>query len=161
MSTYTKPAPGKSYADQLRDDDAEKASAEKRRPKKRPSKLVGSGRLVGHTGAELIAAERRRQMSVEGWTTEHDAKHRGKQLAKAASSYLDTHAEPDVDHPRSPHLNAPCWNWPWSKKWWKPSKDPVRNLVKAGALIAAEIDRLLAAEKTRRPNVPNQRTSKT
>ena len=36
----------------------------------------------------------------------------------------------------------PCWDWPWAKKWWKPSDDPVRNLVKAGALIAAEIDRL-------------------
>ena len=32
--------------------------------------------------------------------------------------------------------------WPWSDKWWKPSDDPVRNLVKAGALLAAEIDRL-------------------
>ena len=27
-------------------------------------------------------------------------------------------------------------------EWWKPSIDPVRNLAKAGALIAAEIDRL-------------------
>ena len=32
--------------------------------------------------------------------------------------------------------------WPWDHEWWKPSDDPVRNLVKAGALIAAEIDRL-------------------
>ena len=33
--------------------------------------------------------------------------------------------------------------WPWDMKWWKPSdEDPIRNLVKAGALIAAEIDRL-------------------
>ena len=32
--------------------------------------------------------------------------------------------------------------WPWSPEGWKPSPDPVRNLVKAGALIAAEIDRL-------------------
>jgi hypothetical protein len=33
-------------------------------------------------------------------------------------------------------------NWPWEGEWWKPSTDPVRNLVKAGALIASEIDRL-------------------
>jgi hypothetical protein len=33
-------------------------------------------------------------------------------------------------------------DWPWEKSWWKPSADPIRNLVKAGALIAAEIDRL-------------------
>jgi len=32
--------------------------------------------------------------------------------------------------------------WPWGSEWWKPSKDPIRDLVKAGALIAAEIDRL-------------------
>lgn len=33
-------------------------------------------------------------------------------------------------------------DWPWHSSWWKPSDDPIRNLVKAGALIAAEIDRL-------------------
>ena len=32
-------------------------------------------------------------------------------------------------------------DWPWSDKWWKP-KDKIRDLVRAGALIAAEIDRL-------------------
>lgn len=37
--------------------------------------------------------------------------------------------------------------WPWEPGWWKPGKgnsyaDRVRELVKAGALIAAEIDRL-------------------
>lgn len=35
--------------------------------------------------------------------------------------------------------------WPWDPSWWKPSPDVVSNLVKAGALIAAEIDRLLAS----------------
>ena len=34
--------------------------------------------------------------------------------------------------------------WPWHRCWWKPSDDPIRNLVKAGALLAAEIDRLQA-----------------
>jgi hypothetical protein len=37
--------------------------------------------------------------------------------------------------------------WPWDKEWWKPSDDPTRNLVKAGALIAAEIDRLQRAKE--------------
>ena len=94
-----------------------------------------------------VVAERRRQVEAEGWTPAHDDKHKRRQLALAAQSYLATHAEPDVDCPRRPHLNRECWNWPWSKKWWKPSKDPVRNLVKAGALIAAEIDRLQRAQK--------------
>lgn len=39
-------------------------------------------------------------------------------------------------------LVARRYSWPWDEEWWKPSEDPVRNLVKAGALIAAEIDRL-------------------
>lgn len=34
--------------------------------------------------------------------------------------------------------------WPWAREDWKPDENPIRNLVKAGALIAAEIDRLAA-----------------
>lgn len=33
---------------------------------------------------------------------------------------------------------------PWDAEWWKPSADPIRNLEKAGALLAAGIDRLIA-----------------
>lgn len=33
--------------------------------------------------------------------------------------------------------------WPFSQEWWKPTPDDrIRELAKAGALIAAEIDRL-------------------
>lgn len=39
------------------------------------------------------------------------------------------------------------WNkapseWPWEASSWRPSRSAVRNLEKAGALIAAEIDRM-------------------
>lgn len=45
------------------------------------------------------------------------------------------------------NVNVPSdGEWPFDAEWWKPSNDPVRNLVKAGALIAAEIDRLLRAQ---------------
>ena len=81
------------------------------------------------TGAQLILAERRRQIEAEGWSPFHDDKHRRRELAKAAESYLSTHSSPDVTAPRRPGLAAPCWNWPWAKKWWKPSADPIRNLV--------------------------------
>jgi len=37
---------------------------------------------------------------------------------------------------------SPPAAWPWEWDQWKPSLDPIRNLEKAGALIAAEIDRL-------------------
>lgn len=88
-------------------------------------------------GADLIAAERRRQVEAEGWTPEHDDEHSGGELVDAAWCYLF--------HVMSPHFgqhSAPSTVWPWHPSWWKPSDDPLRTLVKAGALIAAEIDRI-------------------
>ena len=90
------------------------------------------------TGIELIAAERERQVSVEGWTPEHDDCHDAGQLAAAAVAYV---LETVFNGPRV----AGTWFqkfWMWDYRWWKLSPDPIRNLVKAGALIAAEIDRL-------------------
>lgn len=89
------------------------------------------------TGAERIAAERRRQVGVEGWTPEHDAEHTESELLIAASGYLYAGVTGNLSRPMG---------WPWHPDWWKPSDDPTRNLVKAGALIAAEIDRLQAAQ---------------
>ncbi len=83
------------------------------------------------TGIELIAAERQRQMSVEGWDVYHDDTHRNGEMARAAAKYALTHTR----------VSERAIRWPWSLEWWKP-KDPIRNLVRAGALIAAEIDRL-------------------
>ena len=83
------------------------------------------------TGVELIAAERQRQMDVEGWTPEHDAEHDAGEILDAAICYA------------VPRFAVKYW--PWGRQWWKPSDDPIRNLVKAGALIAAEIDRLRRA----------------
>lgn len=87
-------------------------------------------------GAELIAAERRRQIDEEGWTPEHDAEHVANELVVAAMAYADAALMPGIP------VQDPSDYWPWHLDWWKPSADPVRNLVKAGALIAAEIDRL-------------------
>lgn len=87
-------------------------------------------------GAELIAAERARQINDEGWTPGHDAQWKGQQLGYAARCYLDRGVN------LIPHLHDPSPFWPWDAAWWKPSEEPIRNLVKAGALIAAEIDRM-------------------
>lgn len=85
----------------------------------------------------LIAAERRRQIEMEGWTPEHDDEEHGMgQLAAAAACYA---LPPDEDEPSDP----PKF-WPWGKEWWKPG-DRVHELTKAGALIVAEIDRLQRA----------------
>lgn len=90
---------------------------------------------------ELIQAERQRQIDEEGWTPEHDDEHNTGELALAASAYALT---PEI-HKTSP---GTFWKvWPWPRKWWKPSPDDrQRELVKAGALIVAEIERLQRVE---------------
>jgi hypothetical protein len=92
------------------------------------------------TGVELIAEERQRQIAVEGWTPEHDNEHDMGEMIGAAITY-SAHALGIVSEEEIPNADTDGY-WPWEDRWWKPSPDPIRNLVKAGALIAAEIDRL-------------------
>jgi hypothetical protein len=85
------------------------------------------------TGTELIAEERKRQLEVEGWTSENDDNYLNNELADAAICYLIDPEDRTIE----------TLFFPFAKKWWKPSpENRVRELVKAGALIAAEIDRL-------------------
>lgn len=89
-----------------------------------------------------IASERQRQIAAEGWTPEHDdVEHDSGDLAAAGSAYA-LHAA-DMLNPYSQGDGRDLIPdfWPFSKKWWKPT-DARRDLVKAGALIAAEIDRI-------------------
>jgi hypothetical protein len=90
--------------------------------------------------AQDVLAERERQKSVEGWTAEHDDAHTDQALAKAATCYASVYP-----------LAASYW--PWDLNRWKP-KDRRRNLVKAGALILAEIERLdrIAQDRKDRPH---------
>lgn len=93
------------------------------------------------SAARDVLAERQRQISAEGWTPEHDDEHAGGSMAFAAAAYA-VHA--DV----GPRMSGPLWNWTgWSRDWWKP-KDKRRDLVRAGALILAEIERLDRKENT-------------
>jgi hypothetical protein len=90
-----------------------------------------------------IAAERQRQIEVRGWSSEHDDAHHDGSIATAAAVY--------ALHPFEWHLVVTERSkrrllsledfWPWDIKRLK-LKDRRRNLVKAGAPIAAEIDRL-------------------
>ena len=84
------------------------------------------------TGIELIAEERQRQIEKEGWTPEHNDEHNDQSLLAAAVCYAETTLMGE---------GRTIYNWPWDEREFKPSND-VRNLVKAGALIAAEIDRI-------------------
>ena len=104
------------------------------------------------TGIEIIAAERDRQVNVEGWTDEHDDAHNESELAYAASCYAEFAAHGHMAGLRKLHRKPwPPRNWPFDKSWWKPSlcddiNGRILELAKAGALIAAEIDRLQRAE---------------
>ncbi len=86
-----------------------------------------------------IITERNRQIFVEGFSPERDIQEypRG-QLALAAACYAAGPPELFRKGP-VPELYIPIW--PWSQIWWKPTT-PQRNLVKAGALIVAELERL-------------------
>lgn len=80
-----------------------------------------------------IAAERRRQIEVEGWSSEHDDTHSGSELAMAAACYALLGSGRSV----------PAGMWPWRREgdWPKP-KSKRRDLIRAAALIVAEIERL-------------------
>lgn len=79
-----------------------------------------------------VISERQRQRSIEGWTSEHDDAYQNSELADAAACY--------AIHAHNQGFSTPA-HWPWSPDWWKQS-GPRRDLVKAGALILAEIERI-------------------
>jgi hypothetical protein len=103
--------------------------------------------------ARDVLAERQRQISAEGWTPEHDDQHAGGEMAMAAACYaahssawqaINYTMKPGVPGVLSRLLSAQEFvsrMWPWDREWRKP-KDERRNLVRAGALILAEIERL-------------------
>lgn len=118
-------------------------------------------------GAALIAAERRRQVSEEGYDATHDDSHTDGALAKAAVCY----ASPTLVYEMRGASGSVCFidPWPFSRSDdARPTdvsdqlvpnilaspEERVDLLVKAGALIAAEIDRLqrafVAVERYRR-----------
>lgn len=87
--------------------------------------------------AELdVIAERQRQVSAEGWIPEHDDNYRHGLLAMAASCYCLSSAFSESKE----RLCTPG-SWPFDETWWKPTTAR-RDLVKAAALILAEIERL-------------------
>lgn len=89
-----------------------------------------------------ITAERERQIEVEGWTHAHDDAHTEGEMANAAACYAA--AGRTSRNAYTGNVKDEIHNrfWPWSRKWWKPTGGARRCLVKAGALIVAEIERL-------------------
>ena len=89
-----------------------------------------------------IAAERRRQREVEGYDDTHDDQHVVGELAAAGASYALASGE---------HRSTPPIDWPWDDIYWKP-QDMRRDLVRAGALIVAELDGLERRRRRRKNN---------
>lgn len=92
---------------------------------------AGAGGVREALDVPMGAIENGRQVEVEGWTTDHDDTHLDGEMADAAALYASL---------RVRHITGFA-TWPWDAKWWKP-KDRRRDLVRAGALILAEIERL-------------------
>jgi len=98
-------------------------------------------------GVRVIEAERTRQVQVEQYFPPNDLMHNQGELARAAACYAIPH------HLRGSYVQL---LWPWNPANYKPAKvdssmglwtreaadERIRELSKAGALIAAEIDRL-------------------
>lgn len=116
------------------------------------------------SGLERIAAEYQRCRQAEGFNAQHDDEHDGDELANAAACYAlpeprrlravsrtrTQYTDRDgssVQVPTGEYAMVPS-DWPWSPEWWKPTpQDRIRELAKAGNLIACEIDRLERAAK--------------
>ncbi len=90
-----------------------------------------------------IELERARQQLVEGWTPEHDDEHTNGEMVMAAAVYARCAVDESIHSSaiRRGAMRRPPMDWPWSPDWFKPTTRR-RDLVKAGALIVAEIERL-------------------
>ena len=119
--------------------------AEKERALTRIAELEEAMTTPPHGGAQVklwmwnktpaaldVLDERFRQISAEGWTTDHDDQHDTGEMAKAAATYA-LHS--------TGAYGKRALTWPWSPSWWKPTT-PRHDLVKAAALIIAEIERI-------------------
>lgn len=90
---------------------------------------------MSYDGSAAIAEERLRQMQVEGWTPAGDDQYTDGQMGRAAMVY--------VALAEGASFEQAAKDWPWDRAWLKhDAADPARSLVKAGALIAAEYDRM-------------------
>jgi hypothetical protein len=98
------------------------------------------------TGIEIITQERERQVNEEGFDSNRDDQYTDGQLAEAAACYAAC-SNVYVKGMGYDLTVGRTYRWPWDVSWWKPGARPtvderIKELAKAGALIAAEIDRL-------------------
>lgn len=95
-----------------------------------------------------VISERRRQVTEEHWTPQHDDTHADGSLALAGASYaayagaeaLRAYARPQANRGSEYQFYA-RQIWPFDIEWLK-RKNPRRDLVRAAALLIAEIERM-------------------
>lgn len=94
------------------------------------------------TGIELIAQERAEQINKHGRTLEYDRKENWDTQLSTAAGILCYEDIEEIDAA----FDTPPTGWSlelWQKMWNKPYRE---RLIIAGALIAAEIDRVTELE---------------
>ena len=96
------------------------------------------------SGSQMIAIERKRQFSECGYSPAHDLDHASGELAEAAAVYALPAESRGVGPLGKWQVTVADYFWPGEWEFKPTPYDRVRELVKAGALIAAEIDRLIA-----------------
>jgi len=113
---------------------------------------------AGEDGAALIASERRRQVAEESWSPEHDDQHQLGQLAIVAAALAVRHTDAHVEDPHEyvDAVGLDCWGLVK-----KHGRDQARALAIAGALIAAEIDRLARGRVRRAAEQPRAELGET
>lgn len=107
--------------------------------------LLWAGAFIAEeVGYSHVLYERQRQLGEEGWTAQHDAQHTDQGLTRVALAYLALALLNDEKSQLiifTPEMFNVLWPKTWDRLWLKRA-DYSRYLEKAGALVAAEIDRV-------------------
>lgn len=106
---------------------------------------MADAKITGPSALSLIQQERDRQIQKEGYDSKHDDAYISGALAMAAACYATPeHRRQPKNRRGQDHITRKTpVGWPWADGYFRPTpKDRIRELVKAGALIVAEIERL-------------------
>lgn len=97
-------------------------------------------------GLGVIQLERVRQVDQHGWTPESDQQYTNRQLLRYAEYWMTSPLQNDLRDDIKHDLRQDSSGW--EDEWFKyDERTPEERLARAGALIAAEIDRLRFASK--------------
>lgn len=115
------------------------------------SRLIDTATSI-HAAKRLVEDELSRQRDELGFTPEHDDTHVGSEILRAAGLYV--HAaiigSGSLSYGAAGNL-ARSIAWPFTGASFKPSPTKLNNMVKAAALLQAEIARCLRAGEDKAP----------